>query len=87
MQVHAKFVLKNKSILRRGVFLGDDMLMIFKRRPDIFNLKVQIATEFNMNSKELIIDNGGAFCSLICYLNIDGRLGMGPDFVRMYHRY
>jgi len=40
-----------------------------------------------MNSKEFVIENGGSFCSMICYNNLDGRLGMGPDYIRMYHRY
>jgi len=35
MQVHCDFVLKNKHMLLRGLFLGDDMLMIFKNRPNI----------------------------------------------------
>lgn len=40
MQVHAKFVKKNMHLLLRGLFLGDDMLMIFRRKPDIFGLKL-----------------------------------------------
>lgn len=48
MFVHLNFVEKNLADLLYYIFLGDDGIMGFNREPDVKNLGVDIATNFNM---------------------------------------
>jgi len=87
MQVHSKFAVTNRSKINLMLFLGDDMLMICNNRPNTKTLRKDIASRFNMQSKESYSINYGEFCSMICYKTQDGRCELGPDYVRMKFRY
>jgi hypothetical protein len=87
LQVHCNFVKKNKYFLRLALFLGDDMCMLFSRKPDTSNLRKDIATNFNMQSKENWTMNGATFCSMVVYKTSKTTAELGPDVVRMKFRY
>nr|AYE54433.2 polyprotein of PvEV-1 [Phaseolus vulgaris alphaendornavirus 1] len=87
MQVHAKFIHKHWNILEVGLFLGDDMCLVFKHKPSYHHLKNDIATMFNMQSKESWNSNYGTFCSMLCTKLPQCKAEMCPDFVRLKFRY
>ena len=87
MQVHSKFVIKNKYWLKFALFLGDDMCMGFSHKPNTQHLRQDIACKFNMQSKDSWMTNGATFCSMVVYKTNDNVVELGPDVVRMKFRY
>ncbi|AQY10114.1 polyprotein [Lagenaria siceraria endornavirus-Hubei] len=86
LQVHQEFVKKNFSILELALFLGDDMCMVFREKPDTKNLRKNIATKFNMQSKDAWYRNGATFCSMVMSRTPTGA-ELCPDVVRLKFRY
>nr|WHU31544.1 polyprotein [chieh-qua endornavirus] len=86
LQVHQQFTHNNFSILQLGLFLGDDMCMVFSEKPDTTNLRKDIATEFNMQSKDSWMINGATFCSMVMCRTLSGA-ELAPDVVRLKFRY
>nr|QGA70920.1 RNA-dependent RNA polymerase [Osterfarnebo virus] len=87
MQVHCQFVNKNAHLIKGVMFLGDDMLIMSSERLDNKNLRNNIATQFNMQSKDNCYKNHGNFCSMIAYKTENNVAGLGPDLVRLKFRY
>uniref|UniRef100_A0AB39C0U4 Polyprotein n=1 Tax=Apis mellifera associated alphaendornavirus 2 TaxID=3238874 RepID=A0AB39C0U4_9VIRU len=87
LQVHQELVKDNFSILQLALFLGDDMCIVFEDKPDIKNLKNDIATKFNMQSKESWNPHFGNFCSMLLSPLKGNRCEMCPDVVRLKFRY
>ncbi|YP_438202.1 polyprotein [Oryza rufipogon endornavirus] len=87
MQVHSKFVIKNKYWLKFALFLGDDMCMGFSHKPNTQHLRQDIACKFNMQSKDSWVLNGATFCSMVVYKTNDDVVEIGPDVVRMKFRF
>lgn len=52
LQVHCQFVLDNMDKIKMMFFLGDDMIMLFISQPNTKDLRKNIATYFNMQSKD-----------------------------------
>jgi len=77
---------KNKDKLIVGLFLGDDMALMFREKPQTDNIKNYIATNFNMQSKESINKDYASFCHYLIY-NTDKSLEMGPDIEYKRLRY
>ncbi|QOE88790.1 polyprotein [Cucumber endornavirus 1] len=86
LQVHQKFTKTNFQTLQLGLFLGDDMCMIFSEKPDTSNLRKDIAAEFNMQSKDSWMVNGATFCSMVMTRTNFGA-ELAPDVVRLKFRY
>ncbi|AEX28369.1 unnamed protein product [Persea americana alphaendornavirus 1] len=87
LQVHCKFVKKNSISMQLGLFLGDDMCMLFSEKPSIKNLRNDIACEFNMQSKDEWSYNGATFCSMILAKTSDTTAEVAADVVRLKFRY
>jgi len=87
MQVHARFYKLNRHSLRMLVMLGDDSCGMFSDKPETSGLKQFIATSFNMSSKNELRNNYASYCGMIIYPVGHGRVEMGPDVVRMRHRF
>nr|AYV98026.1 polyprotein [Cucumis melo alphaendornavirus] len=86
LQVHQNFTKTNFCILQLGLFLGDDMCMVFSEKPDTSNLRKDIATSFNMQSKDSWVINGATFCSMVMTRTNFGA-ELAPDVVRLKFRY
>jgi len=87
MAAHAGFTLRNKERIRLMTILGDDNMAASKGKPNISTLRREIEDKYNMQSKARVSDKVGTFCSMIVYFDRDGRLELGPDFVRLKRRY
>ncbi|AID67139.1 putative polyprotein [Yerba mate endornavirus] len=87
MQVHQSFVKKNFYNLKLALFLGDDMCMLFDATPNIKSLRKDIATKFNMQSKDNWCNNGATFCSMVLCKLPNDRAELAADVVRLKHRY
>jgi hypothetical protein len=87
MQAHAKFVFDNYQKIERIFMVGDDNLMVCNGKPFAKGLKEYIATNFNMRSKENLNAHVADYCCFLVYKTWDGRAEMGPNIVRMRHKY
>jgi hypothetical protein len=86
LQTNCEFISDNLDILDFLLVLGDDNSGGFSMKPDISNLKVNIATRYNMMSEPTLSDTQAAFC---CFLitNLNNKNEMVPDIKRMRHRF
>jgi hypothetical protein len=87
MQVHAKFVSRNKPFIELITILGDDMLVVANKKLETGKLRSEIANLFNMQSKDVWNDDFGTFCQLVAYKTPYHNAGLGPDLVRLKRRY
>lgn len=87
MQVHNDFFLKNDHIVKRVLFLGDDVLVMLSDKPDVSSLSKETKEKHNMVSKQRLSADGGIFCCMIAYKNSQGGCELGPDYVRLRYRF
>jgi hypothetical protein len=87
MQTHAEFVYNNRDKITFVLILGDDNCIGLTMPAAHKMLRRVIADEFNMVSKSEITEGFGEFCHFLVYKTNHGYWEMGPDFVRLKHRF
>jgi hypothetical protein len=87
MQVHCEFFKRNASITQRVLFLGDDMLAMMSKKPEVDWLAKHSKLDHNMTSKHYLSQDCGLFCCMIAYKNSIGSCDLGPDFTRLKFRF
>ncbi|AZT88615.1 polyprotein [Gyromitra esculenta endornavirus 1] len=85
--VHMRFVKEQGNNLKMMVVLGDDNLMICKAGVTESDILKNSAAHFNQISKPHVDTVGGGYLRMICYMNSNGVMEMGPDFVRLRRKH
>jgi hypothetical protein len=73
--------------LRMCFVLGDDNIMLIKNRVDATKLGRRIKDKYNMLCKIDQNKEFGTFLQMVLYPTTRGHYEMGPDFVRLRHRF
>lgn len=87
MQVHNDFLNQNDEFVNLVLFLGDDLLALLTDKVDISELNKTTKHMHNMQSTAYINDTCGLFCCMVGYKNSHGGVDIGPDYVRLRHRF
>ncbi|CAA04392.1 ORFA+B [Vicia faba alphaendornavirus] len=85
--VHSSFVIEHRQAIKLMFVLGDDNITFMSAEPNLTKYKRLMSERYNMRSKPQVSRNVGTFCSLLCYRNSFGHCEVGPDFVRLRHRF
>jgi hypothetical protein len=87
MQVHCEFVKRNDENIKLMLMLGDDVLIMMERKPDVKWLSAHTKRMHNMTSKPYLSQDCGLFCCMIAFKNQLGSCDLGPDVVRLKYRF
>jgi hypothetical protein len=84
---HRRLVQRSRGSILLIMVLGDDLLILTREPIDDVELKREIASYYNMQSKADFSWRCGNFLRLTCYKNRHDCAEIGPDIVRLARRY
>jgi hypothetical protein len=87
MLVHMRTVRRYRSSIELMLILGDDNLLVSKIPISAKQMRASIKDYYNMMSKAVSRKNVGVFCRWIFYMDGNNQMRMGPDYIRLRHRY